>query len=165
MTVGVGPPEQIIAHGGERSMAALWFNFPFASGPALDGGTYGAVDAFEAAAGEPGAWPNHVFGNHDVDRMISRVNGDGRGQERARVAALLLLTLRGTPFIYYGEEIGMENVAVPEHMLQDPARHYARGRDPERTPMQWTRDGGFSSATPWSYGDLSRNVQDDAADA
>jgi alpha-glucosidase len=117
------------------------------------------VDDFEAAL-PPGGWPNYVVGNHDVDRVISRLNGDGRGQERARVAAMLLLTLRGTPFLYYGDEIGMENVAVPEHLQQDPARIYGRGRDPERTPMQWSRDGGFTSGTPWlPYGDLARNVE------
>jgi alpha-glucosidase len=127
-----------------------------------------AVDRFEAAL-PAGGWPNHVFGNHDVDRVISRINEDGRGQERARVAAMLLLTLRGTPFVYYGEEIGMvNNLDIPESQLQDPARVYGRGRDPERTPMQWTRGGGFTNSQPWlPYGDLSINVadQDDARDS
>ena len=63
----------------------------------------------------------------------------------------MLLGLRGTPFLYYGEEIGMGDVAIPEHMLQDPARIHTEGRDPERTPMQWeATDGrGFTTGTPW----------------
>jgi alpha-glucosidase len=78
---------------------------------------------------------------------------------------VLLLTLRGTPFVYYGEELGMANTDVPPHQLQDPARHYGRGRDPERTPMQWTREGGFSNSAPWlPYGDLSLNVKDQEKD-
>ena len=172
MTVGEvgGPPEQILSYYGGETLDGLHlaFNFPFVR---IRDRHWTAehvrmrVDAFEAAARTAGAWPNHVFGNHDVDRMISRVNADGRGQERARVAAVLLLTLRGTPFIYYGEEIGMENAKIPEHLLQDPARHYARGRDPERTPMQWTRDGGFTAGTPWlPYSNLAQNVEEETAD-
>jgi alpha-glucosidase len=166
MTVGevFGPPENIVRYYGGTALDGLHlaFNFPFVR---IWDDRWDAervrksVDAFEAAL-LPGAWPNHVFGNHDVDRFISRVNRDGHGRERARVAALLLLTLRGTPFVYYGEEIGMENTSIPEHMLQDPARHYARGRDPERTPMQWSSEDGFTTGTPWlPYGDLAVNVE------
>ncbi len=171
MTVGevFGPPENIVRYYGGDDLDGLHlaFNFPFVR---IWNDRWTAenvrrhVDAFEAALPSDG-WPNHVFGNHDVDRFISRVNGDGRGRERAPVAALMLLTLRGTPFVYYGEEIGMENVAIPEDMLQDPARKYGRGRDQERTPMQWSRDGGFTSGAPWlPYGDLSRNVDDERGD-
>jgi alpha-glucosidase len=171
MTVGevFGTPENIVRYyGGDAADGLhLAFNFPFVR---MFDRHWTAkwvrdhVDAFEAAL-PPNAWPNHVLGNHDVDRVATRINSDGRGHERARVAALLLFTLRGTPFIYYGEELGMENVAVPDAMLHDPARRYGRGRDPERTPMQWTRDGGFTGSKPWlPYGDLSRNVRDQARD-
>jgi alpha-glucosidase len=171
MTVGevFGPPDQIAAYyGGDKSDGLhLAFNFPFVR---IRDHRWNAahvrrhVDAFEAAL-SPASWPNHVFGNHDVDRMISRVNADGRGHERARVAALLLLTLRGTPFVYYGEEIGMENADIREHMLQDPARFFARGRDPERTPMQWALDGGFTAGSPWlPYSNLDCNVADERGD-
>src|SRR5262249_22311510 len=72
------------------------------------------------------------------------------GDARARLAALMLLTLRGTPFLYYGEEIGMRDVPIPEDRICDPVgkRFAAIGRDPERTPMQWdgTRGAGFSTA-------------------
>jgi len=165
-----GPPEQILSYYGGEALDGLHlaFNFPFVrvrDRHWTAEHVRSRVDAFEEQARPMGAWPNHVFGNHDVDRLISRINADGRGQERARVAALLLLTLRGTPFIYYGEELGMENGQVPEHMLQDPARKYGRGRDPERTPMQWTRSGGFTTGTPWlPYANLSRTVEDERDD-
>lgn len=108
-----------------------------------------------------GALPCWAFGNHDRSRFISRNDHDGRGLERARAAAILLLTLRGVPFIYYGEEIGMADVDIPEARLQDPARFHTPGRDPERTPMHW--DGsptrGFSAAEPWlPYGPAAVNV-------
>src|SRR5207302_2991840 len=96
------------------------------------------------------AWPNWVLGNHDQPRVASRV-----GAAQARVAAMLLLTLRGTPTVYQGEEIGMRNVAIPPEAIQDPVAHSLRGlglgRDPERTPMQWDPSAfaGFSTARPW----------------
>ena len=109
----------------------------------------------------PGAQPCYAFNNHDRPRIASRLDHDGHGQERARAAALLLLGLRGTPFLYYGEEIGMGDGTIPEHMLQDPARIHTEGRDPERTPMQWeATDGrGFTTGTPWlPFGDETISV-------
>jgi alpha-glucosidase len=171
MTVGevFGPPENIVRYyGGEAANGLhMAFNFPlvriFTDRWRADH-VRSRVDQFEAALPRS-CWPNYVLGNHDVDRVASRLNDDGMGQARARVAALLLLTLRGTPFIYYGDEIGMENVDVPEEQLQDPARFYAHGRDPERTPMQWTESGGFTrGARTWlPYGDLRTNVEDQLA--
>lgn len=102
------------------------------------------VDSIEAAL-PAGAWPNYVLGNHDESRIASRV-----GRSQARVAAMLLLTLRGTPTIYYGDEIGMRDVAVPPNQQKDPygQRVADRGRDPCRTPMQWrpAPNAGFSPA-------------------
>jgi alpha-glucosidase len=96
----------------------------------------------------PGAWPNWVLGNHDQRRIASRV-----GPEQARVAALLLLTLRGTPTLYYGDELGMLDVAIPPAAVRDPAelRQPGIGIDPERTPIPWdpSPNGGFTSGTPW----------------
>ena len=99
----------------------------------------------------PGAWPNYVLGNHDQPRLATRI-----GAEQARVAAMLLLTLRGTPTIYYGDELGMQNVAIPFDEIQDPAEKnqpgIGLGRDPERTPMLWdgSRNAGFTDAArPW----------------
>lgn len=107
------------------------------------------IDNYNAAI-PPGAWPNWVLGNHDVPRVASRI-----GPQLARLAALLLLTLRGTPTIYYGDEIGMENVAVPPDRVQDPFEKnvpgLGLGRDPERTPMRWSAEpgAGFTTGTPW----------------
>jgi alpha-glucosidase len=90
------------------------------------------------------------LGNHDNPRITSRV-----GLPQARVAAMLLLTLRGTPTMYYGDELGMSNVAIPADRVQDPLEKNVPGkglgRDPCRTPMQWDQSehAGFSAAPPW----------------
>ena len=97
-----------------------------------------------------GAWPNWVLGNHDRPRVASRV-----GQDQARVAAMLLLSLRGTPTLYYGDEIGMHQVAIAPDQVRDPFEKNVPGvgvgRDGCRTPMQWnaTPNAGFSTSPPW----------------
>jgi glycosidase len=102
------------------------------------------VDQLEAVL-QPGAWPNYVLGNHDEHRLASRV-----GEDQTRVAAMLLLTLRGTPTIYYGEEIGMTNVDIPRERQQDPAglRQPGQERDLCRTPMQWSDEPHAGFAPP-----------------
>ncbi|MGN6755183.1 MAG: alpha-amylase family glycosyl hydrolase [Thermomicrobiales bacterium] len=109
------------------------------------------IDQYEAAL-PPGGWPNWVIGNHDQSRIATRV-----GAAQARVAAMLLLTLRGTPTIYYGDEIGMHDIPIAPEQAQDPvaaiemAGTRGEGRDPERTPMQWSAhaNAGFTTGTPW----------------
>jgi alpha-glucosidase len=106
------------------------------------------VELYESSL-PPLAWPNWVLSNHDRPRVATRV-----GREQARVAAMLLLTLRGTPTIYYGDEIGMQDVPIPPERVQDPVESMipGRGRDPQRTPMQWNADesyAGFSTFEPW----------------
>src|SRR3984893_4546315 len=97
-----------------------------------------------------GAWPNWVLGNHDRPRVASRV-----GAEQARIAAMLLLTLRGTPTLYYGDEIGMRQVAIAPDQVRDPFEKNVPGigvgRDGCRTPVQWnaTARAGLSTSTPW----------------
>jgi alpha-glucosidase len=99
-----------------------------------------------------GAWPNYVLGNHDQPRLASRI-----GTAQARVAAMLLLTLRGTPTLYYGDELGMTDVPISSSEVQDPAEKNepgkGRGRDPERSPMLWVDapNAGFTApeARPW----------------
>jgi alpha-glucosidase len=107
------------------------------------------VDTYEAAL-PPGAWPNWVLGNHDRSRVATRV-----GAEQARVAAVLLLTLRGTPTVYNGDEIGMHDVPIPPELVHDPFEKNVPGigvgRDPERTPLQWNAgpNAGFTAGKPW----------------
>jgi alpha-glucosidase len=118
----------------------------------------------------PGAQPCYALNNHDQPRFRSRHADDGRDLERARAAALLLLGLHATPFIYYGEEIGMVDGDIPEDRLQDPARFHHIGRDPERTPMQWDRSEGrgFTTGEPWlPFGpvDIDTSSQSDDPDS
>jgi alpha-glucosidase len=107
------------------------------------------IGEYEAALPERG-WPNWVLGNHDRPRIASRV-----GPAQARLAAMLLLTLRGTPTLYYGDEIGMRDVEIPPEKVQDPFEKNVPGRglgrDPQRTPMQWSaaKNAGFTEAEPW----------------
>jgi alpha-glucosidase len=107
-----------------------------------------AVEAYEEAL-PPGAWPNWILGNHDQPRIAGRV-----GTDQVRIAQMLLLTLRGTPICYYGDEIGMSDVDIPVELMRDAMGHAVDprfSRDPERTPMQWTAgpNAGFTSARPW----------------
>src|SRR5260221_3287073 len=105
-------------------------NFGLVSVPWHTSTVHHLLDAVEAAL-PPGAWPNYVLDNHDEPRIATRI-----GQEQARVAAMLLLTLRGTPTLYYGNEIGMHNSEIPPQYIQDPAEKnlpgMGFGRDPER---------------------------------
>jgi alpha-glucosidase len=107
-----------------------------------------SVDELDAAVPEFG-WPNYVLGNHDRRRLASRI-----GASQARVAAMLLLTLRGTPTLYYGDELGLENGIITADIMQDPQGinlGIDKTRDQERTPMQWNSQlaAGFSTAKPW----------------
>ncbi|CAN5588068.1 alpha-amylase family glycosyl hydrolase [soil metagenome] len=109
------------------------------------------INAIERALPE-GAWPNWVVGNHDESRLATRL-----GAEVSRAAMTLLLTLRGTPTIYYGDELGMPDVEVPLEMMQDPwglqMPELDVSRDPARSPMLWTTGphGGFADpdTSPW----------------
>ena len=80
----------------------------------------------------PDAWPAWCLGNHDHGRIASRFGADGRGEERARLVAMLLLTLRGTPFIYQGDELGLPDSIVPPEQTVD-----IHDRDRVRGPMPW----------------------------
>ena len=99
-----------------------------------------------------GATPNFVFGNHDTHRLATRY-----GYENHRSVGMLLLTLRGAPTMYYGDELGMLDVYIPPEALQDPVAlrkpDSDDGRDPERAPMPWNEEpnAGFCppEAAPW----------------
>jgi alpha-glucosidase len=126
------------------------------------------IDEYEGLL-PPGGWPNWVLGNHDRPRIASRI-----GREQARIAAMLLLTLRGTPTIYYGDEIGMVQVPIAPERVRDPLEKnipgLGLGRDEARTPMQWDAGpyGGFSAADPWlplAADFRSENVENAGRDA
>jgi len=99
-------------------------------------------------------WTNHVLNNHDNRRSATRLKA-GEDDEKLKVAAAMLLTLRGTPFLYYGEEIGMRDISVNRSEIQDPVgKHYwplPVGRDGCRSPMQWNAEvnAGFTTGKPW----------------
>jgi alpha-glucosidase len=92
-----------------------------------------------------GAWGNHVLGNHDEPRFATRF-----GPQRLRAAAVLLLTLKGTPTLYYGEELGLVDCAVEQGHEQDPwgKRYPELNRDRCRSPMQWTAEPGMGFTLP-----------------
>ncbi len=153
------PNEELVKYYGQRrpdgsyDECHLPFNFQLINLPWNARVVREAVDAYEACLPE-GCWPNWVMGNHDQHRVATRI-----GESQARVANMLLLTLRGTPTTYYGEEIGMKDVEIPPEFIQDPPAVNQPelasivGRDPERTPMQWdaSPNAGFTGpqVTPW----------------
>jgi alpha-glucosidase len=144
------PFERLVAYyGNDLRGAQMPFNFALLSTLWSARSIEKIIADYEAAL-PPGAWPNWVLGNHDRPRVASRV-----GAEQARVAAMLLLTLRGTPTLYYGDEIGMRQVAIAPDQVRDPFEKNVPGigvgRDGCRTPMQWdaTESAGFSTAKPW----------------
>jgi alpha-glucosidase len=134
----------------------LPFNFHLISTQWQPAAIAGLIDTYERAL-PPGGWPNWVLGNHDRSRVASRL-----GQGQARVAAMLLLTLRGTPKIYQGEELGMQDNVIPPEQVQDPWEKnvpgLGLGRDPARTPIPWSGDmhGGFTAGKPWLPIDVER---------
>jgi alpha-glucosidase len=136
-------------YGRDGDGAHLPFNFHLITTPWDAREIEVVIDRYEGALPE-NAWPNWVLGNHDQPRVASRI-----GDAQARVAAILLLTLRGTPTLYYGEELGLRNVEIPPERVTDvrEAQQPGRGlgRDPERTPMPWdgSPGGGFTDGQPW----------------
>jgi alpha-glucosidase len=144
------PVQKLVTYYGvDLKGAHLPFNFQLITLPWDASHIGSALIAYEAAL-PPEGWPNWVLSNHDKPRIASRV-----GFEQSFVAAVLLLTLRGTITLYYGDEIGMRDVAIPPEKMVDP-----RGvnmpdknlsRDPARTPMQWDASlhAGFTKADPW----------------
>ena len=141
-------------YGNGRDELNLVFNFGLLQQNWHARSFHAVVADWEAKLAET-AWPCWVLGNHDVKRLASRYANGSFTEARTRVAATLLLTLRGTPFIYYGEEIGMREGDIPrEEIMDPPGRRYwplYKGRDGCRTPMQWDAalNAGFSAGKPW----------------
>lgn len=144
------PIDRLMAYyGADLTGFHLPFNFHLISTAWKPEALASLIEAYEAAL-PAGAWPNWVLGNHDRSRVASRI-----GRAQARVAAMLLMTLRGTPTIYQGEEIGMVDTPIPRRLVQDPYERnvpgFGFGRDPVRTPMPWSSEpnGGFTEGRPW----------------
>jgi alpha-glucosidase len=128
-----------------------------------------------AAVNGASGWPTFVISNHDIVRSYDRY-GDGEHNDPiAKLMAALYLTLRGTPIMYYGEEIGMKTTPpARKEDVKDPIGRTGwpkeKGRDGERTPMQWngSENAGFSKGTPWlpvppTF--KTHNVADESKDA
>jgi oligo-1,6-glucosidase/alpha-glucosidase len=144
------PLEELMKYYGEDCPEVhLPFNFQLVEAP-WDAPTLRKLIADYEAALPPNGWPNWVIASHDYPRIAARL-----GEARARVAAMLLLTLRGTPTLYQGDELGIGNVEIPPNRLRDPKElrepGLGLGRDPSRTPIAWdsSPNGGFSDAEPW----------------
>jgi alpha-glucosidase len=139
------------ANGGEGGGDGVHmpFNFQLVTLPWKAAAISSAILNYEKALPSYG-WPNWVLGNHDNPRIASRA-----GSDQTRVAAMLLLTLRGTPTLYYGDELGMADVPIAPDQVQDPFEKnvpgMGLGRDPQRTPMPWdaSKHCGFTSGHPW----------------
>jgi alpha-glucosidase len=136
-------------YGRDLSGAQLPFNFALIHAAWNAESIASLISAYERSL-PVGGWPNWVLGNHDQPRIAARV-----GAAQARIAAMLLLTLRGTPTMYYGDEIGLTRVHISSELARDPWERnepgLGVGRDPSRTPMQWdkTLNAGFSKGSPW----------------
>ncbi|MBV9235495.1 MAG: DUF3459 domain-containing protein [Xanthobacteraceae bacterium] len=144
------PIERLVAYyGRDLTGVHLPFNFALLSARWNARALAALVDEYEAAL-PAGGWPNWVLSNHDRPRVAARV-----GTRQARLAAMLLLTLRGTPTIYYGDEIGLSEAALTPDQIRDPLEHnipgLGIGRDGARTPMHWdgSTNAGFSDREPW----------------
>ncbi len=144
------PLERLVTYYGQHMGGThLPFNFQLLQTPWNARMIASVVKEYESVL-PPGSWPNWVLGNHDKPRIAARI-----GLAQARIAAMLLLTLRGTPTMYYGDEVGIAQVSIPPERVQDPWEHnepgLGLGRDPQRTPMPWDASpvSGFTAGTPW----------------
>lgn len=182
------PPERVLVgevHGHDPVLAAachgpdgdelhMAFNFDFLLQPWSARRFRDSARAWYARL-PAGAWPNFTLGNHDQPRIARRYRsrlpgrrGEAETEARCRILGAMLLSLRGTPFLYYGDEIGLRGEHLRKSEILDPAGistwPLPFGRDPERRPMPWDSgaNGGFSPAKPWLPLDAdyrSRNVE------
>ncbi|WP_067734028.1 alpha-amylase family glycosyl hydrolase [Novosphingobium naphthalenivorans] len=157
--------------GPERLDSAYSFKFLYAERltPAL------VAQALDAWPNTPGTgWPSWAFENHDAPRALSRWCAPQDREAFARMKTLLLLSLRGNPILFQGEELGLLQDDVPFEQLQDPEAianwPLTLSRDGVRTPLPWTaqaESGGFTDGTPWlplSEQNLARAVDRQEAD-
>src|SRR3954471_1304892 len=159
---------------GEDDEVHLPFNFFLAQVPAFDAAAFKcAVEQVDGACGD--RWPSLVLSNHDIDRAVDRLGARGNPEHVAKLLAMMLLTLRGSPFIYYGEEIGMRT--EPPARLGGARGRVGRtfwpdyrGRDGVRRPLAWdnTPGGGFTTGAPWlglASDAADRNIAEQSTEA
>ena len=158
--------ERVVAYVSSGDQLHLAHNFVFLHLPWSASAFRASIDRFDELA--EGAWPAWFLENHDHTRVASRFDGDGHGAARARAVLLLLYALRGTPFVYQGEELGLQDAEIPPDRIVD-----VDGRDPVRAPLPWappSRAGagaGFTPGEPWLpvvAGAERLNVETQAAD-
>jgi alpha-glucosidase len=141
--------ERIVAYINSGDELHLAHNFTFLHLPWDAAAFRASIDEFEALASEA-AWPAWFLANHDHPRVASRFDADGQGPARARAVLLMLYALRGTPFVYQGEELGLPDAEIPPDRVVD-----VDGRDPERAPIPWRAPSqagpgaGFTTGAPW----------------
>ncbi|HSK90754.1 MAG TPA: alpha-amylase family glycosyl hydrolase [Euzebyales bacterium] len=157
--INLRDPAAVAAHTGVDQLH-LAFNFNLLWAPWDAAAFREAIATVEAATGGPNGWPAWVLSNHDTPRHRTRYGGS---EARARAAAVVLLTLRGTPFLYAGEELGLEDAHIPDDAVVDPG-----GRDPCRAPIPWD-DGdrhGWAGDPwlPWPPEPGTRNAAAQRAD-
>lgn len=171
----IGETDELSYCGTGEDELHMVFNFPLMLLDRLDPDWIRANQINRLACLPPGSWPGNTLDNHDIGRVFSRYSDGQHDQELARISIALMLTLRGTPFLYYGEEIGMTDLLLPRlsdfrdqlgiwayHIERDVlgashpiAEKYAAqfGRDKNRTPMQWENvpNAGFCppGTEPW----------------
>ncbi len=137
--------------GDDRLHAA--FDYGYANSPFSARAFGKAIQYWDGLHGDS-AWPNYFLNNHDTSRSSNRYAGPNE-DARLKLLATMHLTVRGTPYLYYGEEIGMRNISIPYSQIQDPPgkRYWPlfKSRDGFRSPMQWDARpfAGFSSVEPW----------------
>jgi alpha-glucosidase len=134
-------PAQVATYYGDGDELHLSFNFSALHSPWDAAAWRNQIVAAQSAFDPSAAWPTWVLSNHDQTRHRQRYGGS---EAIARAAAVLLLTLRGTPFLYAGEEFGLEDADVPLAMRQDPAGR----RDGCRAPIPWTAGAGHGWTRP-----------------
>jgi alpha-glucosidase len=145
--------EKIILYTGQDKLHAA-FNFEFMWSYFDPAKLVKPILDWEELYAHHGIWPNYVLGNHDATRMATRHTKD-EDDARLKVLMTLSLTLRGTPYLYYGEEIGMRDISLKRSEILDPPGKkfwpFYKGRDGCRSPMQWDDStyAGFSSTKPW----------------
>lgn len=129
------------------------FDYAFSNAP-FNARAYGkAIQYWDALHGDD-AWPNYFFNNHDTPRSTTRF-AKGESDAIPKLLLAMQLTVRGTPYLYYGEEIGMRDVSLARSQILDPVGKqywpFNKGRDGCRSPMQWSakQNAGFTTGEPW----------------